>query len=71
MAADSQKEMEEWAQFLWNRGIEGRKEQTINGFLWIKKQKEWQRYYCIADPEFLEWFEPQRFVRSPPYSFFL
>jgi hypothetical protein len=64
LAADTKQEMEDWARFLWDRGLEGRKKQMINGFLWIKKAKVWQRYYCIADAHYLEWFEPQQFVRG-------
>ena len=65
MAADTKKEMEDWSRFLWDRGLEGRRKQMINGFLWIKKAKVWQRYYCIADAHYFEWFEPQKFVRAP------
>lgn len=65
MAADTKKEMEDWSRFLWDRGLEGRRKQMINGFLWIKKAKVWQRYYCIADAHYFEWFEPQKFRAIP------
>jgi patatin-like phospholipase/acyl hydrolase len=55
-AADTRRKMKNWITFLSKASS---LKTMMNGFLWLKKENLWYRYYCIVNSRnCLEWFEP-------------
>lgn len=63
LAADTFREMDKWKYFFkkhsdYEEGhCDMHEDPEIKGFLWVRLEDKWCRFYCIADGERLEWFK--------------